>query len=104
MEFNTIAVSDGVSMGSEAIHPWPSGVFTNAVDGITTNAWYNNSAQHVYTAFTSLTGWQNLRPDLGNSLVTAGRGTRGGAGGVSVSWPSCVPHLAGEWVSGYARG
>ena len=66
----------GVSMGSEAIHPWPSGVFTNPVDGITTNAWYNNSAKAVYTAFTGLTGWQNLLPDLTSTLVTAGRGTR----------------------------
>ena len=62
----------GCSTGSDAIQLWPS----TAPAAVTTENYFQNVAGKIHTFIESLTGWQNLAPDLSSTLVTAGRGTR----------------------------
>ena len=73
----------GVVGESEAVYPWVTG----SAAAVTGDWFFANNAANIVTAYTGLAGWQNLIPDTGGALVTAGRGTRaagrasGGGGG-----------------------
>jgi hypothetical protein len=75
----------GSIYGSESTWAWPSG----ALAALTTDTFANSDQGRVWDLFTRFTGWHLLVPDTDNSLLTAGRGTRGdyvtssgGSGGV----------------------
>lgn len=63
----------GILFESEAVYPWSS----SSSPGLVATEWFPaNNMAHIVTSFTGLPGWNKLMPDLGNALVTAGRGTR----------------------------
>lgn len=75
----------GVSVGSHFVFPWNS----SSLAAVTSEGWYATGAGAMRTAIESLTGWNNLVPDLTNALVTGGRGTR--AAYSASNWSSDAP-------------
>jgi hypothetical protein len=59
--------------GDEGTWAWPNGALAN----MTTNAFPTADQPRIWELFTGLRGWHQLVPDTDNSLLTAGRGTRG---------------------------
>lgn len=74
----------GTLSEAENVYQWSSAA---ALTNAQRNWYFANNLPATVKLFTSLPGWHLLMPDLGNTLVTAGRGTRvtgfhaGGSGG-----------------------
>jgi hypothetical protein len=94
--WNLASGARGFCSESENTWQWDSGACPAAVG---TNWFWVNNLPHIVSAFSALSGWQNLIPDLSSALVTAGRGTRvtgfasGGSGGLY------EPAFTNSWVA-----
>lgn len=62
----------GVSTGDNDIFAWGSG----AAAAVTSKAFYTTTMPAITSFWAGLTGWQKLRPDSSNLLVTAGRNSQ----------------------------